>query len=262
MDIWEPFDIESGQALYWKIGPLQLWIRRSEVETCIYHEESPEETFDTVVRGEEHPPEDIKWHRWALGDKSPPLILRPVMPDRPVVVRPEALLSVRENSTGVFYVRIPFRIAVKCADEDEAKTLCEIPTRTLSNTWFGPDTTRGELCYGMWSSVRISLQDVEPAPHRVVCPIVVNNMTNESFELERLCIRTEHLSIFDFEGKLWASRPEITFRGEGRQYLTSYNDDWFEDMEKVQVLSQRRTSLEENILRRSVDGLKSLKNIF
>ncbi len=259
-EFWEPFELREGRTLHWRIGPLRLWIRRTPVEICMSHEEDAGEPPGVVCAVEEDAPEEVNWCRWAVRDMAEPLRLKPLMPDRPVVVRPEAELSFRENSEGVFYARIPFWIAVMPADETVQKPFCVFPTRSLSNTWFGPDTTKGELCYAMQSSARRSLEGAEPMPYRAVCPIMIKNVSHDPCQFERLCIRTEHLSIYHYEGRLWTSRPEMTFRGENRAYHTSYNESWFGETELAELISEKRVPLEENFIQRSFGSLKALRS--
>lgn len=261
MDFREPFEVKQGQTLHWRIGPLGIWIYRSDVELCVCSEEYHGDAPEQVCAEPANAPEDARWHRWNLEGMDGVFALRPVMPDRPVVVRPEAELSFCSRSEGVFFARIPFFVALYPCPDASGEPLCEIPTRTMSNTWFGPDTTRGELCYGMRTSARRSLEGVEPAGHLVICPIRLQNSSDEILDFERLSIRTEHLSIFSYKDRLWSSRIEMVFRGHKKNDQIKYNDAWFEVPEEAAVLSERRTPVVEKPFRLSLGGFRPLKNM-
>ncbi len=262
MDFWNPVGIDKNQTLHWHIGALRLWIRRTGSELCIYHEETPEETSTLLCAADQPAPEDATWQRWSVGEESSKLQLKPVMPDRPVVVRPENALAFCKNVEEIFYARIPFRVSILTGEETAENLLWEIPTRTLSNTWFGPDTMRGELCYGMQSSARQSLEGVEPVAHRVICPVMLKNTSDGLFDLKRLCIYTQHLNVYCYAGKLWTSRQEITFRGENKRDQLQYNDKWFEEEgdEEAELVSERRTPVETRLFKRSMQSLQALVN--
>ncbi len=261
MKFWDPVGIEREQTLYWKIGVLSLWIRRCGSELWIYSEESGEETSELICAGAEPAPEEATWHRWSVAGMGDFLQLKPAMPDRPVVVRPEKALSFCKGVEEVFYARIPFWVSVLIGGETPDALLCRIPTVTLSNTWFGLDTTKGEICYGMQSSARQSLEGVDPVVHRMICPVRMANTSDDFFDVKRLCIHTRHLNIYHFRGQLWTSRQDITFRGEGKKDQLRFNDDWFgEDDEGVELVSECSSPVETKLFKRSMQGLKSLVN--
>ncbi len=262
MNFWETVDLELGTILHWQIGTLRLWALKSEQELCLYHEECDDEAAPLVCAGKEPLPDDVKWHRWALKGHTNKMVLKPVMPDKPVVVRPETDLNFFQGTEGICYARIPFWIAVMIGEQIPDQLVYEVPTKTLSNTWFGPDTTRGRLCYGMSTSARRSLEGVETANHRAICPVKLKNASEDVFEFQRLCIHTAYLNIYEHENALWTSRLELTFRGEGRQDMIAYNEEFFDDHQKPELISERRERPESKFFKRSLESLKSLTNIF
>ncbi len=262
MNFWDPVDIEPGCTLFWQIGTLNLWVHKTEHELSVYHEETDNEPAPLICAETKTAPPDVRWHRWTIGQEKGRLRLKPVMPDRPVVVRPENDLTLCVGAEGVFYARIPFWIAVLDTCRTPENLLCEIPAKSLSNTWFGPNTTTGSLCYDMQTSARRSLEGVEPVEHRALCPVKMKNKSQAPFDFTRVCIHTAHLNIYSYKNRLWTSRVDLTYRGEGKQDIISYNDNWFAEGAEAQIVSERKLRVEGKLFRRSLDSLKSLSNVF
>jgi hypothetical protein len=82
--------------------------------------------------------------------------------------------------------------------------LSELPIVRPSDTWFGPSTMEGEICYASQTLGRLSLKNFPHLPHRAVTPVSIHNNTEESFQLERLNLAVPHLSLYSAAGKeLW-----------------------------------------------------------
>ena len=73
-----------------------------------------------------------------------------------------------------------------------------------SDTWFGPSTLEGELCYESKTAVRFNLDNVPRRPHRAISVVRIRNRTDTQLSLERLKIPLPNLSLFGTEdGQLW-----------------------------------------------------------
>ena len=260
LEPWKPAPIEDGQTLYWQIGPLKLWVSRCGHEWLVTSREDPEDEETVVTAGAEQVPKELEWRRWAGGEEANVVQLVPVTPTRPVVVRPRHPLAFPPGSDGIFYARIPVWVRITVG-ENQAVTLCEIPTLTLSNTWFGVDTTEGELCYAMKSAARADLKEVPPAPHRAVCTLTLKNGAENPLDFQRLCIRCEHLTIYGISGQLWSSQVALTYHGEGSESRVRYLEGQLQKREGAVVLSPPRTPVSGSLFAKSFAGLARLRRL-
>lgn len=173
MDVWKPQKIELDRCFQVQIGPLRLWIKRAGDELLMAVENLPESKaqIQAPILAPVDQEEGLRWSRWTIGE-SEVIQLIPVMPDRPVVVRPEVPVKIPTDKEALFFVSIPIWVRVTAGPEQAI--LCEQPSLILSNIWFG-DLMSGELCYSLRSRARRRITDSEPLLNRATCPVQIRN---------------------------------------------------------------------------------------
>lgn len=154
---------------------------------------------------------DLKWSRWALRNEKMNIEITPLFPNMPVVVKPEYQFKLFPEGSADIYVRIPIWIQVKAISEGGLK-VTEIPSMLLSRTWFG-SFLEGELCYWFKTTARRALEDDIFKSHLCVCPIKIVNSSEEELEIDKLCLRTEQLSMFNNDKSLWSDHMTIQYKG-------------------------------------------------
>ncbi len=103
---------------------------------------------------------------------------------------------------GTFYISSPVSVSIE-SDRLE-KPLLELPTVILSDTWFGPNTREGELCYAARTSARNEKADVPLRPYRAVTPVTLRNHAKETLKIEKLSIPLPFLAVYgQDDGTLW-----------------------------------------------------------
>jgi hypothetical protein len=256
MELWQPHRIGHGQCLEAQVGPLQIWLRRKgdELHIAVERQTDSEDLTNIIVPklldGEE--PAGLDWGRWVY-DKCKEIVLTPVTPDRPVVVRPEVPVKIPPGQQALFFVSIPLWIRISVGDGDRIQ-LCEKPSVKLSNIWFG-DPMSGDLCYSLRSRARREISDSQVEPHRAVCPVTIRNTAINQVEIERFCLDVEHLSICLGVSRLWTNGVQINFKGEDEISLLEYSKKppTYEAIEKI--LSEPRTPAQKSLLKRSIGNL-------
>lgn len=257
MNIWQPVSIEADKLYRAQIGPLKLWLKRFEDELYIAtqtnHEDSPVEVAFGLEPTKESQPENLQWARWIIG-KETLIRLLPVMPDRPIVVRPEMPVNIPKSHEAVFFVSIPVWVRI-CAGQAEALHLCEVPTEVLSNIWYG-DPMTGQLCYSLKSRARRQITDSKPLPARAICPVKVKNSASTQLDVHRFCVDLDYLNIYDGQNQTWANGVEIIFRGEEHPSDIQYSSKSpnFEGVGRL--LSKARKQAKKGILQKSMVGFK------
>jgi len=259
MDVWKPSRIEPEQCLRSRIGPLSLWVKRLHDEVLVAVERLPEAEADDEVLAPapitEPEPETLSWGRWIVGSDTDVIQLVPVMPDRPVVVRPELPVKIPTGHEALFFVSIPIWVQVT-AGESQSLVLCEEPTVVISGTWFG-DPTSGELCYAVRTRARRVIQDPEARPHRAICPVRIRNAAPSQLDVQRLCVHVEHLRTYEAESQLWTNEVDVTFQGEERPGQVDYGKEPPTFREVGEMLSDARRPLTNSLLKKSLVSFRS-----
>lgn len=216
--VWGTLSLESDDRGRWQIGPLSLWIRRtsSELQVAAAIGEDP---FDPRALYEpgccEEPPADAQRIRCAVGSRGGSVRLVPVLSDRPVVVRPEQPFTLLPEDDATFYVGSQLWVRIEVADHPP-QTLAELATFRLSDTWFGPSTREGELCYASRTSARMRLADVPLRPSRALTRIRLRNRAPDKLVLERLKVPVPNLALFAApDGRHWTQGLVVTREDAG-----------------------------------------------
>jgi len=260
--IWEPKTLAKENWYHARVGPLNLWLKRSDDDWYVAHEREPDgekpgvapsalhlaQTKDRVQR--------LTWNRWVAGAEPERTRLVPAMPDRPVVIRPRYPLNVPRGKEVLFFVSIPVWVRVLIG-EGESLPLCELPTVVLSSTWFG-DPITGELCYSLKTKVLRQIGMVENRAHMAVCPVLIRNQALADLDFQRICIRVEYLSLYRGQTRLWTNLVEVQFHGENLNstIITGRQAPEFEPT--AEKLCEARLAAERSLLKKSFFFLKSL----
>lgn len=256
MNLWNPFEVRLNQVYQWRLGPWRLWLECSEKDWRLIAEADIEEDEAMIVAEECDTPEDKEWRRWMTNETSRVAHLTPVMPDRPVVVRPEAPIRILPRVSALFYVSVPVWIRIAVGRGKET-TLIETPTMTLSNTWFGGYDS-GEICYALRTLARREIGPEQVSPYRAICPVMLRNAADEPLEFTRFCLRVNFLKIFEGAGHLWTNETRVVFRGADRSSRISYSASPPEVEAVGPMLSDSRRPVNQGILRLNFDSLLAL----
>jgi hypothetical protein len=192
------------------VGPLTLWLRSEHNEIWVAHHHQSEKGGPP-----DEQPDDAEWSRWALVNRPHRLRLRPVFPDRPLVVKPEHPFTLLRRAEARLYVRIPVWVCLEVVEEGRRKTtvLTEIPTEPLSDTWWG-DFLDGELAYWLSTKGRRAVTPDLFHPHLVMATLQLSNLSEDDLAVEKLALRVEHLSIYLKDDQLWAEEVRVHYHGE------------------------------------------------
>ena len=200
MELWKPQTIQENILYRKQIGPLILWIRKIGDELHIAQQDEPEATAKTHAKPltvyDEKPPK-LEFSRWIVGKETNCFRFLPIVPNRPIVVRMEMPVNLPPRQHAVFFVSIPAWIRI-VAEQQTPVELCEIPTVTRSNSWFG-DTVSGQLCYSLITHARRDISAKKTERYRMVCPVEIHNKATTVLNIDHLCVHVEHLDIY--EGK-------------------------------------------------------------
>lgn len=198
---WGTFDLAVGDTLTHNVGPANLVVERTHQEWRISVTRYPNSTSAHPSANNNATVEPTV-HRFALRQTHGPLRISPVTADRPVVSEPVDPLHIVPGATVTFYVSTPVWYCIEVGDPRVA-LLDDFIVRS-SDTWFGPSTREGDLCYASRTAGRLDIFKLPVRPERAITAVTVRNKTEAVLPLQRLSLPAPHLAMYaDAKGMLW-----------------------------------------------------------
>lgn len=215
---WGEVRVEQGQTVRWQVGPLVLWLQRLEGEWRIFRLRHDDPLLDSVDIARAVPETDIAdeatIERFAFGGASPLLDIGVRLPDRPIVSRPEHPFHIPPGEEVLLFLGSPLWISVATAKP--ARRLFDMPVFRPSDTWFGPTTTEGELCYASRTLGLLRVEDAPRCPHRCITAVTIRNRADDELSLDRVKLPVGLLDVFVADdGRLWTNDVLLERREEG-----------------------------------------------
>lgn len=257
---WGQYEIGPGQARPWRFGALELTASWQPPEWRIAYAHQLESTDDEVVIGEPA----IASSRAELGtsdvlrvmatDASGKISLSPALADRPVVVRPETSVLVLPGALIQLFLSTALWLRVEVGDPPHA--VLDVPFSRPTDTWFGPSTLQGELCYAVRVNAQTRLEDLPVVSNRAVTRVLVENQTRDGFSLERLNVPAPNLSLYaDATGHLWTQTMTVRLRSQATLAEIDFGDGPPDTAKEPHPVADPRTPLSRNILERAINAL-------
>jgi hypothetical protein len=205
---WRPHRVPSGRTLTLRLGPLTLSAHRSGGEWLLSTEEIDEAEARpdaTLEMSDARPQEYV---RYVCRDPQDRIAFRPMLADRPMVVRPLQAVYVLPGEETIFYISTPVWVGVVVGEKEAL--LCEMPVSRPSDTWFGPSTLTGEICYAARTQARNVLAEVPLRAYRVVTALRVENRADTPLPVEKLSLPVPLLSTWGrSDGSLWSDTVHL-----------------------------------------------------
>lgn len=203
---WGVRKIEPGRAAGLRIGPLALDLERRDRDWRVGFESLGDPLEARVERGE--PQGDLASIHRVVARAGDHLRLAPACADRAVISRPEHPFHLPGGGSVTVYVGSP--VWLQLALEPLGQVILDIPISRPADTWFGPLTGAGELCYASRTVLRLDPANVVRRPHRALTEVEIVNRAEEPLDLEYLRLPVQHLSLYvDGGGRLWTDRIRL-----------------------------------------------------
>ena len=257
--MWGKVEIPDGVAALYTAGTCRMFVQRCGDEWLISNEYQGDrgQTGDGEWQiGIDALPEELSWKRYVTGTDTP-LELLPALPDRPLVIRPEAPISVLPRRNGRFYVSIPIWLSLRAGQPNKQMVVTEIPSVVLSNTWFG-DPAAGELCYSLDAPLLRAPEALVGIADRAICTFVVTNGSTERLDFQRICVHVENLSLFTEADILWTNELNVVFKGSDQISQISIKPQPPAQLREPQPIAKPRTRPNNNILKRSFSAIRHI----
>lgn len=254
---WGQFDLPESHWCRWHIGPLQIWAR------CLEHEwqiaQRRDDSYESVTQhwsveaDAAEPPGGVARERFIFGHTTPQLQVQPALADRAVVVRPVSPLHVPAQQQATLFVSTPLWIRMQLHDGTD---LYETPIQRPSDTWFGPSTREGELCYASRTRAQLDVADVPFRPYRAVTPVRVTNRADSACLLDRINLPVTFLSLYrGAEDSLWTEEVSMVRDAEGTSATLEIAAGMPSQVSETTPIVGPRTQPESRNLIRAVSAL-------
>ncbi len=232
---WGSFEIPFSSATEFQIGPLNLVIERHPGEWRLA-QTRVEEPLSIASAQRSVPVREVseEMSRYAWRGESQKIDLTPRLSDRAVVSRPEQPFVIPALERVTLFVTLP--LWVEATAGQPGRSLTVLPIYRPSDTWFGPTTKEGELCYASRTFCRMRREDVVARPHRALTAVHINNRAEDVLSLERIKIPAQHLALFQTEeGRLATQDVNLEWTGDA-DFAELKLKDWASKAEKNATL--------------------------
>jgi hypothetical protein len=220
---WTSRRIGEDRVSLARLGPLRLWLARAEKEwgfAMEYGETA--DVLDLSLVPEDVVPENLDWNKTVFGEAPREFLFKPAVPDRPLVIKPGYPVLIPAHESGTFFLSIPVFLTITVSNGGKAHIIGTIPTRQLSDSWFGGPTA-GEYCYSLPFSTERDFETLAARPNEIVCPVEIENHSGDDLVFEKFCFRPLYLGIYCGDSHLWTRMVTIRYEGNFRGSEIRYN---------------------------------------
>lgn len=255
---WQADAFPSGEGRRWQIGPLELWTYHLDGEWQIAYRSLDDEALEAApwsgervtAMSEELP----QIERFAAGAEADQIRLQPRVADRSVVARPHVPFHVLPGQTAKLYVSTPLWVEVKVGRT--ARSLREIPTKRLSDTWFGSSTREGELAYSLKTHARVRLGEMPVRAYRAITPVVFENVGGGVLQVDRMNLPVPYISLYaNAGGQLWTQAVTLTRHEDAEMADLDVEKGPPEEAGEATRVSEARMKPDANVVVRAFSGL-------
>ena len=129
---------------------------------------------------------------------------------RPVVAKPTQPLHLPRGGQITLFVGTTLWFCLTRDDE----LLLDAPLERLSDSWFGPDTQVGEVCYASPTHARLTMEGVPRNPFKAVTPVEIKNHSDAPLVIDKVNLPVPNLALYLDGHRHWTSQVTITLTSE------------------------------------------------
>lgn len=254
---WAPIELAIGKRARWRVGPTTLWVHRFDGGWHAARLQSPDPVAsDVEVRApiRQVPPAEAETARFVGGARTDTLSLVPLLADRPVVAHPREPFYILATEAVHLYIGTP--VWARLLADETRHTLQEFPLFRPSDTWFGPSTLQGELCYATHTHAGQDPRSVPYRPHRAITQLEIRNRGHEPILIERISLPVPHLALFGgANNRLWTQTAVLEIPADGGDVALHLEHAPPALAGEVQRLAEPRQTMNGNLLKRALGAL-------
>ncbi len=225
--------ILPGKTEIFEIGCIQLTAtRENEGWHLVTNDNCPD---DDIMLSDEATLSD-----YFQTGKSNSLIIAPALPAKPLVFKGSGLNVLPDQKITIF-LKIPLAFQIYFSKIQPENLLREISYKRLSNTWFG-DPDAGEPAIALGNEYFTNIEEIVISDLEAICPVTIQNNSNNILNVQRLIIRTENITLYKNENKIITSHIFVEHKGNDLQGAVDYRYSKIYDGEKQEILAKPRNA--------------------
>lgn len=201
--------------------------------------------------------ESFTKEKWVFDNEYSKIILRPSLPDKPILTDFKNPTSVLPGESINLYEQIICFIDILLISDKKEICIKKLSTLPTLFTWLG-DPMDGELCYHDESEAVFDKKLIDYQHGAVICPIHINNKSDKVYDLKQMIIRTEFLAIYDHKDKLWSDKMKIDFLGEDKDNALDIISDFHKDDKYTKLTPARDDVKQSHRLLKRLGNIRSL----
>lgn len=240
-------ELAAGTATQTRLERLSLSLRHTREECWLDYDYDRDDNMSERATDERHV-DATQSLRFLLSDGANNIRITPHLADRAVVARPMMPTELLPKQRATLFISTVLWARVVAGD----LTLADLATVRLSDTWFGANTRRGELCYASQTRALLNLDNVQYSPFRAITPITIDNQGTDNVRLDRINVPVPHLTLYCDGQRFWTSALRVL--RENNLATANLHIDNKPPNQSVQVASPRRP-IRGGVFERAVDLL-------
>ena len=256
---WGQFDIPLDTAATWQIETLHFAIHHVDKEWQISHRREREDdglmSEVSINRESFDPLYYTHTERHIFRKLTSGIELKPQLADRTVVTRPSMPISLAPGEEVTLYISTPLWIQFEINSKRES-ILDELAIHRPSDTWFGPSTREGELCYASQTSGRTNLESLPVRASRAITPLIIINKALDKLLIDRVALPVPLLSLFATpEGVLWTQSATLIRDDDGGMAELKLGKDAPKEAKDAVRINKARLQPEKGMLVRAFSSI-------
>lgn len=205
---WGQISVEEKQQYALHFDGLDFTVAHHANEWQVSHVRTPAKDTEkwsksiSTIKTASDIVNDTNTERFICKPGENSIEIRPVTGDRPFVIKPSQPVQILGNESAIIYVSTALWIGV--AIGKNKTPLTRIAIQQPSDTWIGPDTLSGQLCYASRTAGRLDKNLLPKKPYRAFTQVKIENKADSPLKLEKFVLPSPNLSLFsDTSGMLW-----------------------------------------------------------
>lgn len=250
---WGEFELAEDERRWWTLGPLLLGAERKQREWRFGYEESL--NADAAAAETNRALDELaNAGRFVFASPGAAIRLTPALADRPVVTRPLSPLYIAPGEEAMLFVSTPAWVRIEAVQPEVE--LADIPVTRPSDTWFGPSTREGELCYATQTHGRLRLEDLPVQPFRVITPLEITNKSKSELKLERISLPVPYLTIYAAGAHdLWTQKVKMRWEDEAQLVTMAIKKQVPSQVSDAELLAPPRKAQDTQVIRRALSSI-------
>ena len=216
IDWWGDTSLALDEIKVWSLGARKIAIQRLDREWVVWNKELDSEStsqINVTSLKTANTFSDVPYSRHLVMQTTDTIHISPMLADRPIVARPATSLNILPGEQVELYISSPLWFLMTL--NTNALPIVDIPFLRPSDSWFGPSTMEGELCYAKYTDARVNLAQIEKRGHRAITPVLIKNQHTETLVIERINLPAPFLSLYtDEQQDFWTQKVEITYHSD------------------------------------------------